>query len=111
MMNNVDIKPILDRLILARKNAGLTDIQAGKLAGNDLDLFLRGTEAGFFRLRVDDLLRLCEIYDVDVTWVLTGHNPNFDPIPIMEAAAKSNVDPAERDDIIDLLESMQQDAP
>ena|ERR1051326_3291200 len=35
-------------------------------------------EVGGRELTVVDLFRLCAIYDVSVTWVLTGENPNFD---------------------------------
>ena len=34
-------------------------------------------ETGKRELSVRDLFRLCAIYDVSVTWVLTGENPNF----------------------------------
>lgn len=35
-------------------------------------------ESGSRELSVRDLFILCSIYDVSVTWVLTGENPNFD---------------------------------
>lgn len=35
-------------------------------------------EMGKRELSIRDLFVLCSIYDVSVTWILTGENPNFD---------------------------------
>lgn len=69
----MDIKTldILDRLVIARKNAGLTQVQAGKLLGVT-DRTMSNYETGRTKLLVSIFLEMCEAYEVDICWALTG---------------------------------------
>lgn len=67
---------IIGRLVIARKQAGLTQAQAAQKLGlahssmSHYESSLRGIDLPL-------LLQLCDIYDVSPAWVLMGSNPNF----------------------------------
>lgn len=105
-----DMQAIINRLIRARENAGLSRSQAAKLYGGDMDLFLWWIEAegGWVHLHVEELLKLCQIYDVDVTWVLTGVNPAFDPQTVIQGIQDSNMSADEAGDLLEMLASLRQ---
>lgn len=68
----------LQRLRDARIKAGLSQSDvASKMLLNSPSA-ISHYENGQRELSVRDLFMLCSIYDVSVTWVLTGENPNFD---------------------------------
>lgn len=104
---------ILRRLTRAREQAGLSQSQAAKLAGFSSGSTISHYESGERELSVAMLLTLAGIYDVDVTWLMTGVNPKFTDTQrqsVIDAYAK-NVNLA-IDDLhttLELLESMRQE--
>jgi transcriptional regulator with XRE-family HTH domain len=108
----MSIEQILARLTHARKQAGLSQAQAGKL----LDLgasTISHYESGARELSVAMLLRLAKLYEVDVSWLMTGVNPNF-----TDAQRQAVVDAYQKvvnksvDDLhstLELLESLSQE--
>jgi DNA-binding XRE family transcriptional regulator len=86
-MDNIDrqIEQIKARLVMARKNAGLTQTQAAKLVGLGRASSLAQHEGSRSIPNLRLFLRLCEVYMVSPIWALTGANPDFDPQPIMDA--------------------------
>lgn len=74
------VRQILDRLIEARKAAGLSQTQAAKLLGYTAASTLSQIEGDFrdTEPKISMLLKMCEVYDVSIIWVLTGTNPDFD---------------------------------
>lgn len=70
---------IMQRLIDARKRAGLTQGQVAKLAGyaGGASSF-QNYESGKTALTMPLFLNLCNIYGVSPVWALTGMNPEFD---------------------------------
>lgn len=98
------ITDVLERLARARTYAGLSQSQAAVLMGFDSSSTISHYESGMRSLTVENLLRMCEIYDANLTWVMTGVNPKFDPALFFEAAKKSKMAAAEFDKLMDLLE-------
>lgn len=104
---------ILKRLVRAREQAGLSQGQAAKLLGFASPSTVSHYESGERDLTVKTLLDMCRIYDVDVTWVLTGINPNFTDQQRQEIidAYTKNVNVAIEDlhSTLGLLESLRQE--
>ncbi len=85
-------RQILDRLIDARKAAGLSQTQAAKLLGYSAPSSLSQIE-GDYRDSEPNLtmfLKMCEIYDVSPVWALTGVNPDFDESAFNELTQFTN---------------------
>lgn len=105
---------ILKRLVRAREQAGLSQGQAAKLLGFAGAPSISHYESGQREeLTVKLLLDMCRVYDVDVTWVLTGVNPNFTDQQrqaVIDAYTK-NVNAAIEDlhTTLELLESLRQE--
>lgn len=100
------VRQILDRLIEARKAAGLSQTQAAKLLGysaasslSQLETDNRGSEPNLTML-----LKMCDVYDVSVVWVLTGTNPDFDETAFDQLTQGVN---ASLEDICNLKETLQ----
>lgn len=72
------VETILERLVAARKNAGLSQGQVAQML-NMVASSVSHYESGLRGIDLPVLLRLCDIYDVSPAWVVTGSNPNFDP--------------------------------
>lgn len=87
----MNYQEILDRLILARKTAGLSQGQVGKMIGM-ATTSISDIERGVNPLYVERLLQLVEIYDCSIEWVFTGVNPYFDPQKLMEHAERLGED-------------------
>lgn len=68
----------LFRLHDARIKSGLSQSEVASKMNLNSPSAISHYEMGKRELSVRDLLILCSIYDVSVTWVLTGENPNFD---------------------------------
>lgn len=70
---------IVQRLVEARKRAGLTQGQVAKLAGyaGGASSF-QNYESGKTALTMPLFLNLCTVYGVSPVWALTGMNPEFD---------------------------------
>lgn len=98
------INEILERLAKARTYAGLSQSQVAKLMDMDSASTISHYESGMRSLTVENLLRMCEIYDANLTWVMTGVNPNFDPARFFEAAKKSQMAAKEFNSLMELLE-------
>lgn len=96
---------ILERLAWARKNAGLSQSQAGKLLGLSVGGFC-DIEKGRNPLYIERFLLLCEIYDISPTWALTGTNPKFD---LQAALDKVKSITPEILDLVDMMESFRQE--
>ena len=74
------VRLIMNRLIIARRQAGLTQSQAAKLLGLSSPSTLSHHESGArdTEPKLSMFLDMCEIYDVSPVWALTGVNPDFD---------------------------------
>lgn len=79
-MDTIDLQvnSCLQRLIKARKQAGLSQSQVAKLLGYDSHASIVAMERGERKLTVERMYRLAKIYNVDRVWLITGENPNFD---------------------------------
>lgn len=99
---------ILARLAAARKSAGLSQSQLGKLLGGYSSSFICDIEKGRNPLPVDRLLKICDLCLVSVEWVMTGINPNFDDVKRQEVidAVKRNGKIA-ADDLHRLLDDLE----
>jgi transcriptional regulator with XRE-family HTH domain len=104
MKHKVDA--ILKRLTQARKQADLSQGQVSRMIGLTTQKGFSGIERGVNPLSVERLLMLCDIYDVDVMWVITGINANFDLSGIWAIAEQSNMIRDEADYLIELLSSL-----
>ena len=96
------IQEILERLVTARKAAGLSQFQAarlGRMTHPELELI----ESGAVPLEMGLYLKLCELYGVSEIWVLTGINPYFNPARAAEAATRSGMPPDEIGDFLEWL--------
>ncbi len=94
-------KEILTRLAQARMAAGLSQRQVDKMLGAS-SFETQTMEAGQYTLTMGRFLKLCELYDCNPTWALTGLNPDFDPAPIIERARRVKMD---ADDLLALLDT------
>lgn len=97
------IDEILTRLVKARKQAGLSQPQAARL----LEITSRtmtNWENLHRPLPLPMLLKMCEFYGVNITWVMTGQNPDFDPTSFLEHAEKTQMPP---EDVNALLEETE----
>lgn len=99
-------REIIDRLIEARKGAGLSQTQAAKLLGyggasslSQIETNNRDSEPNLTMF-----LKMCEIYDISPVWALTGVNPDFDEQAFDELTQFSN---AAFEDIVTLKETLQ----
>lgn len=100
---------VLQRLKKARQNAGLSQTQVAKMIDLSHATSFSDIERGENPLSVERLFLLCDIYGVDVSWVVTGLNPNFDRKKWLEIVDKSNVIQEEGQQIIELLETLRND--
>lgn len=96
------IKEILERLVTARKHAGLKQMQTAKLIQLSHE-DIHAIEEGLMPLEMGVFLKLCEIYSVSEIWVLTGVNPYFDPASVVEAAEYQGMP---KDDLGNLIEAL-----
>lgn len=101
-MNN-RLSAILERLVYARKHAGLSQIQVAKLIDLDSGGAISQYESGARKLTLETFLRMCELYGVSEIWILTGVNPDFDPQPAIEALERMK---ASREDVDKILETL-----
>lgn len=85
-MNISDVKPIFDRLITARERAGMSQMEVARLMGLSSSSTISHYESRARDLSVIDLLRLCEIYNISIVWVLTGVMPDVQPDMIVGKA-------------------------
>ncbi len=105
MTDHIDqqIAGIKERLILARKRAGLSQGQAAQMVGLGAASSLAQHEVGRSVPTLTLFLRLCEVYGVSPIWALTGVNPEFDATEILRAASGAAEDTMR---IVDLLSSL-----
>lgn len=100
------MEQVLERLVKARKQAGLSQGQAGQMIGMSASGFC-DIEKGRNPLTVERLLVLCEKYEVSETWVLTGTNPNFKADKMLKLIQKTAVAFEDVQSILELLESVK----
>ncbi len=98
-------RAILDRLIEARKAAGLSQSQAAKLLGYAAASSLSQLEGDYrdSEPNISMFLKMCEVYDISPVWALTGINPDFDENAFDLLTQGVNVS---LDDIITLKETL-----
>jgi transcriptional regulator with XRE-family HTH domain len=97
------VRAIIERLVIARKNAGLTQKQAAKLLGvHAVSVARWETEARGIEMHL--FLQLCHMYDASPAWVLTGKNPDFDPNQWQASVGKSQHPTLKR--IAEILETL-----
>ena len=107
----IDMKPIVERLIRARDNAGLSQWQVERILGIRMSepAVVVMVENFKIPLSVELLFQLCAIYDVDVTWVLTGHNPYFDEAAVLESMSNANISDEDKAHLLESLRSLRQE--
>lgn len=69
---NESMKPILARLIAARKAAGLTQQEAAEAIGLTRASSLSDLETGRAEIKLRQVLALCGLYDVSPAWIVAG---------------------------------------
>lgn len=99
-------REIIDRLIKARKGAGLSQTQAAKLLGysgasslSQIETNNRDSEPNLTMF-----LKMCEIYDISPVWALAGVNPDFDEQAFDELTQGVN---ASLEDVYNLKETLK----
>lgn len=100
------IRQILNRLVDARKAAGLSQTQAAKLLGYSNASSLSQIESDYRETEpnLSTFLKMCEVYDVSPVWALTGKNPDFDEAAFDQLTQFSN---ATIEDIAKLKETLE----
>lgn len=100
------VRVIIERLIEARKGAGLSQTQAAHLLGfkgasslSQIETDCRGTEPN-----LSLFLKMCEVYDISPVWALTGTNPDFDEAAFDQLTQFSN---AALEDIANLKDTLK----
>lgn len=99
-------RQIINRLIEARKAAGLSQTQAAKLLGYSAASSLSQLE-GDYRDSEPNLsmfLKMCEVYEISPVWALTGVNPDFDEEAFDQLTQGVN---ASLEDIYNLKETLK----
>lgn len=89
----ITARRIIDRLIEARKAAGLSQTQAAKLLGWSAASTLSQVE-GDYRTTEPSLsmfLKMCDIYGISPIWALTGCNPDFDERAFNQMISNTNI--------------------
>lgn len=104
------IKEILERLVTARKAAGLSLSQVAHLTGQSRPA-LECIESGAMPLDMELYLKLCDLYGASEIWVLTGVNPYFDPARAAAAAARNGLSYAELGDFLERFMMMKGNEP
>lgn len=99
---------ILERLIKARKQAGLSQSQAAKLLNYSAPSSLSDIELGKNPLSLRLFLNMCELYDISEVWAITGVNPKFDREKVRLAMQKSRTSLEDIEHMLDLFESLKQ---
>lgn len=102
------VQAIKARLVAARKRAGLTQTQAAQLVGLARASSLSQYENDRSIPNLWLFLHLCEVYGVSPVWALTGVNPEFDPMPLMDALQDVKISTHDALYLLDLLESVPQ---
>lgn len=97
---------IMDRLIEARKAAGLNQTQAARLLGFSSASTLSQYESDYRSTEptLSMFLLMCEIYGVSTVWAITGHNPDFDEESFNHMVANTN---AAFDDVMKLRDTLE----
>lgn len=100
------VQAIMNRLIEARKAAGLTQTQAAKLLGYTAASTLSQIEGDYRKTEpnLSTFLKMCEVYQVSPVWALTGVNPDFDEDAFDEVTQFTN---ASIEDLHRLKESLK----
>jgi transcriptional regulator with XRE-family HTH domain len=103
---------IAERLREARKLAGLSQGRVAKILGLHRPS-VSEMEAGNRRVSADELVRLAEIYDVGVAWLL-GEAPEIldaqDPRLELAARELTKLKPDDLDRLLKLLAAMRSDS-
>lgn len=99
-------RAIIDRLVEARKAAGLSQTQAAKLLGYSAASSLSQIETDNrdSEPNLTMFLKMCEVYDISPVWALTGVNPDFDEQAFDELTQGVN---ASLEDIANLKETLK----
>lgn len=101
---------IIVRLTTARINAGLSQSQVATMLGFDTGSTISQYENGHRKVDLDMFLRLAKLYDVSETWLLTGHNPDFDEQRWLELTETSAATISDLNKLKELIKSLRQDA-
>jgi transcriptional regulator with XRE-family HTH domain len=98
---------LIERLKLARKQAGLSQGQVAKMLGYHRPTISQ-IEAGRRGVKAEELVCFAEIYGVDVDW-LAGSNANHDVDDRVLLAARelSALAPEDLDKVMKLLSSLR----
>lgn len=107
--NNPLKEVIASRLRLAREQAGLSQNQAAKLLGLQRPA-ISEIEAGRRKISADEIAQLSEIYDVDVSWLLSTKQTEFnETYEKFELAARefSKLNPEDAKRLLDVLSTLK----
>lgn len=75
----INLSQVLGRLTAARKNLKLSQIEAGVLLGySPRAATISDIEKNRMGISLERFITLCNIYEVEPLWVLTGIHPNID---------------------------------
>jgi transcriptional regulator with XRE-family HTH domain len=105
----MDMNAICERLVTARKNAGLSQSQVAKMIGLAGASGFSQVEDGTNALTLDRFMTLCDIYDIDLTWALTGVNPHVDVEALKTLAGRVWSTQEEVESLIELITSLKQE--
>lgn len=69
---SISLQDVRIRLMQARERRGYSQVQVTTLLGYSNHATISNLETGRSYIRIDTMLRLCELYKVNPTWILTG---------------------------------------
>ena len=99
---------ISERMRLAREQAGLSQGQVAKMLGMHRPT-ISEIEAGRRRITADELTTFSRIYEVSVSWLMTGDDANDEIDDRVKLAARelAKLKPADLDKVLRVLATMR----
>jgi transcriptional regulator with XRE-family HTH domain len=97
---------IASRLRAARENAGLSQGQVARLIGYQRPT-ISEIEAGRRRVSTEELAKLCEIYDVSISWIATEQAEVSNPNVMLAARELAKLTSEDLDKVMHLLQTLR----
>jgi transcriptional regulator with XRE-family HTH domain len=97
---------IASRLRTAREHSGLSQGQVAKLFGYQRPT-ISEIEAGRRRVSAEELAKLCDIYDVSVSWVATEQSEVSNPNVELAARELVKLKKEDLDKVMNLLQTLR----
>ena len=101
-----DRQAIANRLRTAREHAGLSQGQVAKLFGYQRPT-ISEIEAGRRRVSAEELAKLCEIYDVSISWAATEQAEVSNPMVELAARELAKLKKVDLDKVMNLLQTLR----